>query len=220
MTTQPRRELASQGFSLVELLLALGLGLTLSAAMLRLLLGSSDTSQAISRWMRETSVQQRAIALLEHDLRTAQQISPDPLHDHHACPLSGRLPVLHLSLASGSVTWSIGAPPSGIWRGQVLMRCGPAYRIDGTMATESSAQNRVVMDGLSAQPRPWSNCGGKLNRSLSKPIDLAGSSSRSFSACLDRNGALLAVRLLQDLPLAGRRPHVISQEAVLAAGSR
>jgi hypothetical protein len=45
------------------------------------------------------------------------------------------------------VTYSVGAAPSPIWRGQVLMRCGPAFGLHGEVS-EGASLNRVVLDGL------------------------------------------------------------------------
>ena len=51
--------------------------------------------------------------------------------------------------ADGALTtYSVGQPPSGIWRGHVLMRCGPAYGLDKEISAGSQHQNRVVLDQL------------------------------------------------------------------------
>jgi hypothetical protein len=57
--------------------------------------------------------------------------------------------VLQLTTTAGVIIYSVGDPPSGIWQGQVVMRCGPAYGIDGHLAA-GAAQNRVVLDQLPA----------------------------------------------------------------------
>ena len=49
------------------------------------------------------------------------------------------------------ITYSIGTAPSAIWRGTVLMRCGPAYGLGGELSA-GAAQNRVVLDGLAPAP--------------------------------------------------------------------
>ena len=51
-------------------------------------------------------------------------------------------------LQPAAIVYSVGAAPSPIWRGQVLMRCGPAYGLDGRMDPTSNAQNRVLLDAL------------------------------------------------------------------------
>ena len=54
---------------------------------------------------------------------------------------------LQLTTTAGVITYSRGDPPSSIWRGEVVMRCGSAYGIDGRL-TSGAAQNRVVLDQL------------------------------------------------------------------------
>jgi len=56
------------GFSLVELLLALGLGLVLSGVMLQSLLADGQTSLRLSRLVREKDNQRRTLALVQLDL--------------------------------------------------------------------------------------------------------------------------------------------------------
>ena len=64
-----------------------------------------------------------------------------------ACNLAGRTLVLHLATAAGPITYSLGKPAEPIWRGRVLMRCGPAFGLDGEPSAGASL-NRVVLDGL------------------------------------------------------------------------
>ena len=69
--------------------------------------------------------------------------------------MAGRQPVLAISLdpsnildSTQTIVYSVGTAPSPIWRGQVLMRCGPAYGLDGVIRQGGKAQNRVLIDGL------------------------------------------------------------------------
>jgi hypothetical protein len=117
--------------------------------------------------------------------------------------LAGRSPVLHVSTASGAITYSVGAAPSAIWRGQVLMRCGPAYGLDGELTTGTQALNRVVIDGLAAAPTRWTGCQTLLPAAAPLALDLAGSSSKPFSACLAQGSGLVGLRLQQELPGGG-----------------
>ena len=76
-----------------------------------------------------------------------------------ACNLAGRQQWLQILGADGSITtYSLGSPPSAIWRGQVLMRCGPAYGLDGQIKAGGIFQNRVVLDGLVRSSRAWAGC--------------------------------------------------------------
>jgi hypothetical protein len=95
-------------------------------------------------------VQRRTLSLLRSELLRADRIELGASQQlRPACSLTGRRPVLHLQMPQGTVSYSLGAPPSAIWRGQVLMRCGPAYGLDGEPSSGAS-QNRVLLDGLAA----------------------------------------------------------------------
>ena len=75
------------------------------------------------------------------------------------CNLTGRQLLMQILSPDGDLTtYTVGAPPSVIWRGQVLMRCGPAYGLDGQVRPGSAYQNRVVLDGLPQDFWAWSGC--------------------------------------------------------------
>lgn len=188
---------AEAGFSLLELLLALGLGVVLSGLMLQGLIDEGQNGQRLARLLRERAVQRRALALVKAEVALATAVSDTPQLEVHACSLAGRQPVLHLSTAAGAITYSVGAAPSAIWRGQVLMRCGPAYGLNGQLSAAGPPQNRVVIDGLAERPEPWTGCSALLGATAQSPLDLGGSSALAFSACLEPSARLLAVRLWQ-----------------------
>ena len=213
----PRR--AAAGFSLVELLLAAALGLGLCGVMLQGLLGDGNQSQRLSRLFRERANQRRTLELVRSDVERALAVSGHPELEASACGLAGRKAVLHLKLDGGrSISYSVGAAPSGIWRGQVLMRCGPAFDRFGQLSTSSNPQNRVVIDGLAKPDQVWTGCqtlvpGGE---------DLNGSGREGFAACLDPTHALVAMRLHQVFaaapgPASGHG-QAISAEATAAPG--
>ena len=210
------RDRKTLGFSLIEMMLAMSLGIGLSGAILQLLISESDLGLRVNRLLRERSVQQRTLALIRDDVRRASRISTNPLLEQHACSLSGRLPVLHLTTDSGPITYSIGTAPSALWRGQVLMRCGPAFDLEGQPSLGSTAQNRVVIDGLAATPPRWTGCKAlvKSPNESAPSVDLAGSSSRSFSACIEPQSSQLALRLLQEFQGNGEGQR-ISDDAIL-----
>ena len=100
--------------------------------------------------------QQRTVALIraEGELGYGVVAHPQP-SPAWPCGLAGRRPVLAIALSSEdptarqhAIVYSVGAAPSPIWRGRVLMRCGPAYGLDGRMDLTSTAQNRVLLDAL------------------------------------------------------------------------
>ena len=139
------------GFSLVEVLLALALGMGLFGVILKTLFVEARHSGQLVRLLREKAFQRRTMDLIASDLSQASGINVWPEWAEPACALAGRAPVLHLETGAGPITYSVGRPPSEIWRGQVLMRCGPAYGLDGTLSSGKAAPNRVVIDGLIAR---------------------------------------------------------------------
>ena len=197
-------------------MLALSLGLLLSGVMLQGLLDEGQNGQRLARLLRERAVQRRTLALIKADLAQATAISSTPQLEQHGCSLADRLPVLHLSTSAGAVTYSVGSAPSAIWRGRVLMRCGPAYGLDGRLSVGGAPQNRVVIDGLAEAPPRWAGCAALLNGTT---VDLATSSVQPFSACLDDSSGLVGVRIVQ--AFAGRAPgatQLISREGLVSGG--
>lgn len=182
------------GFSLVELLLAAALGVGLCGVMLQGLLTDGTHGQRLSRLYRERTNQRRTLELVRSEVERAVAVSAHPEIEASACGWAGRKPVLHLLLDGGrSISYSVGAAPSGIWRGQVLMRCGPAFDLFGQLSTSGNVQNRVVIDGLARPDRVWNGCqalvpGGE---------DLNGSGREGFAACFDPTSQLVAMRLYQ-----------------------
>ncbi|MEB3325091.1 MAG: prepilin-type N-terminal cleavage/methylation domain-containing protein [Cyanobacteriota bacterium] len=134
------------GFTLIELLAALALGLVVAGVAMQGLIGSGRGGERLALKMRERTVQRRTLALLRSELAAAESMT---LGDGSgaACDLGGRTPVVHWVVQGRPITYSIGVAPSAIWRGQVLMRCGPAYGLAGELSS-GKAQNRVVLDGV------------------------------------------------------------------------
>lgn len=135
-----------RGFSLPELLIALLVGGGLAAVLLQLLVVESGTSQSLGRLLRERQLGQRALELVRQELQQAQWMST-ALTVPADCSLAGRMVVLQLGTPAGGITYSVGTAPSPIWRGRVLMRCGPAYGLTGELAS-TAPQNRVLIDAL------------------------------------------------------------------------
>lgn len=207
-----RQPMAQQGFSLVELMLAMGLGLVFSGVMIQVLLGEGENAQQFTRALRERTYQRRAVALIRSDLERTRQVIEVAATTATACGgLGGRRRVLTLETAEGTIVYSVGAAPSGIWRGRVLMRCGPAFGEHG-QASAGAFQSRVVLDGLAADATLWQGCGG-----LEAAHELNGSAALPFSACLESGTRIVAVRLQQSFVASGRTQR-ISSEAVLGAG--
>jgi prepilin-type N-terminal cleavage/methylation domain-containing protein len=141
------------GFSLVELLVSLLLAGVVSAALLQALLLDSQASQRLGRHLRERQQGQRALELLRQELQQALWVrtGDQPLHPPGpSCSLAGRQVVLQLGTGSGLITYSQGPAPDAIWRGRVLLRCGPAYGLDGALVA-GQPQQRVLLDALAAE---------------------------------------------------------------------
>ena len=147
----------ARGFTLLELLLALSLGTALFALLLRLIGADLRLGSAMAERLQTTGLQRRTLALIKAEIATAQgwMVDPPP-SSSWPCRLSGRRPVLAIAMAAGDpdargsavIVYSVGQAPSAIWRGQVLMRCGPSYGLDGVINLEGAYQNRVLLDAL------------------------------------------------------------------------
>lgn len=148
MPTQPRQP-SSTGFSLVELLLALGLSLIISGGIAQMQVGLQRSADLAMRVMRERRFQDRTLDLIRADVLRAEAIGLGGAATG-PCGLGGRRSVLELQTESGIIVYSQGTPPSSIWRGEVLMRCGPAFSLSGA-ASVGQFQNRVLIDGLQSQ---------------------------------------------------------------------
>ena len=137
-----KRPRLTAGFTLVELLIALLLGAVLGGTLLQMLVVDSRASQRLGRLLQERQLGERALELrLARWVEGRAALAP-------GCSLAGRPVVLQLGTAAGGViTYSVGAAPAPIWRGQVLMRCGPAYDQAGVLS-EGAVQNRVLLDAL------------------------------------------------------------------------
>ncbi len=147
---------AERGFTLIELLLSISLGSMLFVVLLQLLSADLRLGTSMASRLRESAQQRRTLELIRDELAIGSGWEVDPVSSQQwSCGMAGRQPVLAISLDSShsqssgqTIVYSLGAAPSPIWRGQVLMRCGPAYGLDGVIRPDGKAQNRVLIDGL------------------------------------------------------------------------
>ena len=161
----------SPGFTLLELLLALSLGTLFCVLVLRLVGADLRLGRAMAVRLSETSRQRRSLELIREELGWAHGWMVNPsVSNRWPCRMSGRRPVLAIATqlddpqarGEGSIVYSVGSAPDVIWRGQVLMRCGPAYSLDGVPNVRGTFQNRVLLDalpltrgsGFTASPHP------------------------------------------------------------------
>ena len=144
------------GFSLLELLLACSLGLLVFGVAASALFSEQMLGSRMGGLLRQRQLLLRANQLVAADVERGIALAPELMS---ACNLAGRQPWLQILGADGSVTtYSLGSPPSPIWHGQVLMRCGPAYGLDGQIKAGGTFQNRVVLDGLVPSSPGWAGC--------------------------------------------------------------
>ncbi|WP_413403710.1 MULTISPECIES: prepilin-type cleavage/methylation domain-containing protein [unclassified Synechococcus] len=150
----------SAGFTLLELLLALSLGTLLFVLMLRLIGADLQLGRAMAMRLSESSRQRRSLELIRAELGSAHSWMVDPpVSNRWPCRMAGRRPVLAIAThaddvqarGEDAIVYSVGSAPAAIWRGQVLMRCGPAYSLDGVPNLRGAFQNRVLLDALSQE---------------------------------------------------------------------
>jgi prepilin-type N-terminal cleavage/methylation domain-containing protein len=149
-------KLPGDGFSLTELLVTLALSGLVGAMVLTLLVGDLRQMGGLGRWLRERQAGERALELVRAEVQRAEGVTLQsgavPLPT--GCGLAGRIFVMQLQGRnrggqSVAVLFSRGVAPSPIWRGDVLVRCGPAYGLDGEWS-EGIAVSRVLIDALPA----------------------------------------------------------------------
>ena len=147
---------AENGFTLIELLLSLSLGSLLFVVLLQLIGADLRLGNTMASRLRESAQQRQTLELIRGELAMGSGWEVDPTPSHQwSCGMAGRQPVLAIGLdgndsraSAQTIVYSVGAAPSAIWRGQVLIRCGPAYGLDGVIRPDGKAQNRVLIDGL------------------------------------------------------------------------
>lgn len=186
-----RRRGACTALTLLELLLALTLGLVLCAVLLQVLVLQGRQGALLVRQLRERSFQRRTLDLVRTDLRRADGVRLGSAPGA-ACPLSGRQPVLQIQTSSGPITYSLGSPPSAIWRGKVLMRCGPAFGLDGEPSL-GERQNRVVIDGLTGSGFRVESVGiGQIRLQMEQEFPVVQGGMQSIATAMVVGGTLLS----------------------------
>ena len=140
------------GFSLVEMIISLSLGGLVVLAIAHSIVGDLTNSSKVLKSFQVTSSQKLVLDLVESDLSYGALIDySSPEFGQSGCPLTGRKPILSIQAESGVITYTVGSAPSKIWNGDVLMRCGPAYGLDGRLSHSNQFQNRVLLDNVSCE---------------------------------------------------------------------
>ena len=146
-----RKPCSAQGFTLVELMLAGLVGCLLCGVAFQLLFAKTRQGGAFAESLQLKQWQRRTLELLKGDLERASnwQIDPDA-SGSWSCTFADKQPKLAITPRDGSdlVVYSLGPAPSAILRGDVLMRCCPAFDLRGVIRSGSRYQNRVVLDGV------------------------------------------------------------------------
>lgn len=173
--TQARNHQSAGGFTLVEVLLALSFGVFVVGLIAQALLAESGHARRLGRLLRERLVAQRALALIADEVQQGQRISRSvPNVDTTGCGLSGRRVRLYLELPAGMTIYSVETNPNSIWRGAVLMRCGPAYGLDGALKSGTRVSS-VLVDAVTGNTlTAQASAGGmllQLERSFSHGAD-------------------------------------------------
>lgn len=136
--------------------MACSLGLVLLAVALQALLAEQQLGGRLGVLLRQRQLLLRANQLITADLERGIALAPELTP---SCNLAGRQLFMQILSSDGELTtYTVGAAPSAIWRGQVLMRCGPSYGINGKVSSGVVYQNRVVLDGLVQDFGAWSGC--------------------------------------------------------------
>ena len=136
--------------------MAVSFGLLLLAVVAAALFSEQRLGWRMGLLLRQRQLLLRVNQLIAADVERGVALAPEL---QSPCPLAGRQPWLQILSTEGALTtYSLGKAPSPIWQDQVLMRCGPAYGLDGQIKAGSTPQNRVVLDGLSGALHTWAGC--------------------------------------------------------------
>ncbi len=114
-----------RGFTLLELMLALSLGVMVFGVLLNLIAGDLRLGGAMATRLRESARQRRTLELIRDELALGQgRMLEPPVSDQWPCAMAGRRPVLAIATEAGdpqarrrAIVYSVGRAPSAIWRG-------------------------------------------------------------------------------------------------------
>ena len=180
----PDRFLTRRGFTLVELLAGISLGVMISMVIIDALMAETGNSIRLARVWRERAATLRVLEMMRGELAQAQRVSTSVIGNApQSCGLtkSTRTLVLYMQTSQGVISYSLETSPDEIWRNTVLMRCGPEYDQNGSLSASSQPRSYVILDGLSAngvaikQPAT-----GILRVEISQSFTNSNSSSQSI----------------------------------------
>jgi prepilin-type N-terminal cleavage/methylation domain-containing protein len=175
-----RADLQSQGFSLIELLIATVAGavvLTAAGALIVQQLNLNRQMAGIER-LRETWSQATGFLVAEAALSERMDTSLSRVSIPAACPISSSAFrfALMLRLDLPPVIYGVMTSPSSLHADNSLWRCGPSINDDGSYATTLS--HGVVADGLDGSA-PGGGLSAAINGSKELEISLTLKGNRS-----------------------------------------
>ncbi|MYA91656.1 MAG: prepilin-type N-terminal cleavage/methylation domain-containing protein [Synechococcus sp. SB0663_bin_10] len=180
----------ASGFTLMELLIVLLVASGLALVCFNALLADGQLVGRMAERWRQRQERERALDLIRHDLVQGDDVLTDPRLAEHRCSMSKRQPVLVVATKAGPITYAIGPPPSSIWAGRVLMRCGPAFTKAGVWSRKSFL-SRVLVDGLQPPETPWRQC------PMAGGVEVGNSFALPLSVCMEPVTGLATVRISQ-----------------------
>ncbi len=147
----PDRFSTKRGFTLVELLAGMSLGMMIGMVIIDALVAETSNSVRLARKWRESAATLRVLEMMRGELDQAQQASRSVIGNAPSiCGLNGstRKVVLYMQTPQGIISYSLDTKPEPIWRNTVLMRCGPNYDLNGLLKAARNPDSHVVLDGL------------------------------------------------------------------------
>jgi prepilin-type N-terminal cleavage/methylation domain-containing protein len=179
---RPDPFLTKRGFTLVELLAGISLGVMISTVIIEALVAETKSSIRLAREWRESAATLRVLEMIRGELAQAQRASSSVIGNAPpGCGLSGRQVVLFMQTSQGIISYSLETNPENIWRNTALYRCGPDYNLNGSLSNTSDLRSSVVLDGLSANGVTISEpVTGILRIAISQSFANPNSSSQSI----------------------------------------
>ena len=165
----------SQGLSLIELLVAMVISLSVIHAMAYIMVSEVKLTRSFDEYSNIKDATIRVAAMMQKEISNASDLTV-PATDPTSCGLNDPLVIIG-PRKLWRIVYGFEAqnPPPG-WSGPMtLYRCGPPYKTDGTLdLTASQPVKSVVLDKL-ALSSPWDtviNSGdlSNLSNSLSRGI--------------------------------------------------
>ena len=184
----------STGFTLLELLLVLLLGSSLTLVCFNVIFRDGELVGNMTKAARRTQERELVMTLIGNDLAQGKQVLNRLPKGNNSCRRKKRRPVLVVETENQQITYAPGPTRSKIWTGQVLWRCTlPLQSTTSSKAkkrTRKKAQWRVVIDRLGETATTWT-CPS------ANGVELLDSADLPFSACIEPQTGLVMMRLSQ-----------------------